>query len=75
MAPIVHGLEAKYYGKINFAYLDIDDPLNANFKRQFGFRYQPEFHLVDANGNVVKTWVGRVSAEDFEAEFIKLLGE
>lgn len=75
MAPVVHGLEAKYYGKINFAYLDIDDPANDGFKRQFGFRYQPEFHLVDGAGNVVKTWVGRVSADDFEAEFAKLLGE
>ena len=75
MAPVVHGLEAKYYGQIGFAYLDIDDSRNEAFKRQFGFRYQPEFYLIDGNGNVVKKWVGRVSAEDFEAEFAKLLAE
>ena len=26
MAPIVHGLEAKYYASVGFTYLDIDDP-------------------------------------------------
>jgi len=75
MAPVVHGLEAQYYGKIGFAYLDIDDSRNNDFKRQFGFRYQPEFYLIDGQGNVVKKWVGAVSAADFEAEFQKLLTE
>jgi hypothetical protein len=28
MAPIVHGLEAKYSDRILFTYLDIDDPAN-----------------------------------------------
>ncbi len=75
MAPIVHGLEAKYYTRINFVYLDIDDPRNDEFERQFGFRYQPEFYLLDGNGNIVKKWVGRVSVEEFETAFIEILGE
>lgn len=75
MAPVVHGLEAKYYGKIAFAYLDIDDPANADFKRQFGFRYQPEFYLLDGQGNIVKKWVGVVRVEDIESEFAKLIRE
>jgi hypothetical protein len=73
MAPMVHGLEAKYYGKIGFVYLDIDDPRNAEFRRYFGFRYQPEFYLVDGDGNVLKKWVGRVSAQEFETEFARWL--
>ena len=50
MAPIVHGLEARYYGKISFYYLDADDPATTEFQRQFGFRVQPEFYLLDGQG-------------------------
>ena len=75
MAPIVHGLEAKYHGKISFYYLDADDPATVDFQRQFGFRVQPEFYLLDGQGNVVKKWFGFVKAEDFEAEFAKMLGQ
>jgi thioredoxin-like negative regulator of GroEL len=73
MAPVVHGLEAKYYGQIKFSYLDVDDPLNDPFKDQFGFRYQPMFVLLDGAGNPVKTWFGAVPAADFEAEFANVI--
>ncbi len=75
MAPIVHGLEAKYYRQITFYFLDADDPATKVYQRQFGFRVQPEFYLLDGQGNVVKKWFGFVNAEDFEAEFAKLLGQ
>jgi thioredoxin-related protein len=71
MAPMVHGLEAKYYGKVKFAFLDADDPQTDQFQRDLGFYYQPEFYLLDANGNVLKKFVGYVSQEEFEAEFAK----
>ena len=73
MAPMVHGLEAKYYGKIKFAFLDADDPQTDEFQRALGFYYQPEFYLLDANGNVLKKFVGYVSQEEFEAEFAKYI--
>jgi thioredoxin-like negative regulator of GroEL len=69
MAPMVHGLEAQYAGKIRFVYLDIDDPANQATKREFGFNYQPEFYLLDGGGNVVQKWVGFVQQEQFEAVF------
>jgi len=72
MAPVVHGLEAKYFGKIGFAFLDIEDSRNADLMKEFDFRYQPMFVLVDGDGTLVKTWFGAVSAEDFEAEFAKV---
>ena len=72
MAPIVHGLEADYYGKIGFVYLDIDDPTNDNFKKQFGFTVRPEFFLVDVSGNILKNWIGPVTVEEFKLEFDKL---
>ncbi|NOY98661.1 MAG: hypothetical protein GXP40_05590 [Chloroflexi bacterium] len=70
MAPVVHGLEAKYYGRIDFVYLDIDDPRNDALKKQFGFQYQPMFVLVDGDGTALKTWLGYVPAEDFETAFV-----
>ena len=73
MAPIVHGLEAEYAGKINFVYLDIDNPQNDGFKEQLGFRYQPEFYLLDGSGNLVQKWVGFVSKEIFTATFDALV--
>ena len=75
MAPIVHGLEAKYFGKVNFAFLDADDAATKDFQRQFGFRVQPEFYLLDGEGNVIKQWFGRVDAEEFEAAFADAMAE
>jgi hypothetical protein len=73
MAPMVHGLEAQYAGKINFIYLDIDDPANQAVKREFGFNYQPEFYLLDGQGDVLQKWVGSVSQEQFEMVFAQYI--
>ena len=69
MAPMVHGLEAKYFGKIKFSFLDADDPQTLDFQKTLGFYYQPEVYLLDAEGKVLKKWVGYTSQEDFEAVF------
>ena len=71
MAPMVHGLEAKYFGKIKFTYLDADDPNTFDFQRTLGFYSQPEIYLLDGNGNLLKKWVGYTTAEQFEEEFAK----
>ena len=73
MAPMVHGLEAEYYGKVKFSYLDADDPNTDEFQRTLGFYYQPELYLLDANGNVLKKFIGFTSQEDLTAEFEKYL--
>jgi len=73
MAPMVHGLEAEYFGRINFVYLDADDPNTLDFQRTLGFFYQPEVYLLDGDGNVLKKWVGFISEEEFEQEFAKYL--
>ncbi len=65
MAPIVHGLEPEYYNSINFVYLDIDDPANADLLSFLGYRYQPHFFLIDGDGTVLQQWLGVVPAEDF----------
>ena len=70
MAPMVHGLEAKYFGKIKFTYLDASDSRTQGFQRALGFHYQPEFYLLDANGKLLKKWVGFVSEQEFESVFV-----
>jgi hypothetical protein len=75
MAPMVHGLEAMYFGRIDFHYLDADDPDTWEFKRRFGFYVQPEFYLVDGQGQVVKKWVGFVDEAGFRTELDRLLGQ
>jgi thioredoxin-like negative regulator of GroEL len=73
MAPMVHGLEAKYFGKIKLTYLDADDANTFDFQRALGFRYQPEIYLLDAEGNVLQKWVGFTSEEEFESAFAQYL--
>jgi len=73
MAPMVHGLEAEYFGQIKFAYLDADDPQTRGFQGALGFRYQPELYLLDADGNVLMKWVGFTTQEQLEAAFAEHL--
>ena len=68
---MVHGLEAKYFGKIKFSYLDADDPDTFDFQRTLGFYSQPEIYLLDGNGNLLQKWVGYTSEQDFETVFAK----
>ena len=70
---MVHGLEAKYFGKIKFIYLDADDPKTTDFQRALGFYYQPEIYLLDANGNLLQKWVGYTSEEEFETVFAQFV--
>ncbi|MCS7010788.1 MAG: thioredoxin family protein [Anaerolineales bacterium] len=73
MAPIVHGLEAEYYGKIQFVYLDAGDPKTKEFQQALGFRVQPAFYLLDGEGRILKQWIGIVSAEEFREAFDQAL--
>jgi hypothetical protein len=73
MAPMVHGLEAKYFGKIKFSFLDADDPRTDQFQKALGFYYQPELYLLDANGNVLKKWTGSTREADLETVFAQHL--
>ncbi len=70
---MVHGLEAKYYGRIRFSYLDADDPRTQGFQGALGFYYQPELYLLDASGNLLHKWVGYLTQQDLETEFAKYL--
>lgn len=73
MAPMVHGLEAEYFGRIQFTYLDADDPLTFNFQQTLGFYYQPEVYFLDPNGTVIMKWVGYTTEEEFESVFLQFV--
>ena len=70
----MHGLEVEYYDRVDFVYLDIDDPRTDPFKQQLGYRYQPHIFLMDGEGNVVQQWVGPVSESDLAAALDQLSG-
>ena len=71
MELVVHGLEEKYSEKIKFSYLDINNPNTYIYQDFFNVRYQPEFYLLDAEGNVLKKFIGYTSQETLEEEFAK----
>ncbi|RMF47993.1 MAG: thioredoxin [Anaerolineae bacterium] len=75
MAPIVHGLESEFSGQVNFAYLDIDDAATERFKKALGYRVQPHFFLLDADGNVLNQWVGAVDGETLRTAISEALGQ
>lgn len=63
LAPTIHALEVEFYPDIPFVYLDIDDSVNDEFKRELGYRVQPHIFLLDGEGNIIEQWVGSVSEE------------
>lgn len=73
MKPIVHGLEANYSDRMNFVYLDIDDPATASLKTTLGYIGQPHFFLIDGDGKIVQQWLGLVSEVELINAFDTIL--
>ena len=67
MKPIVHGLEAEYQERIQFTYLDMDDPATDAIKRELGFQWRPHFFLLDGSGEIIRQWVGMVEEQELRA--------
>jgi thiol-disulfide isomerase/thioredoxin len=73
MQPIVNGLEKEFGSDIEFVKINIDDPNSAAAKQEYGFRYQPFFVLVSADGEVLEEWPGYTDAALFEDAFATVL--
>ena len=73
MAPIVHGREAEYYDRIDFVYLNVDDPATNRFKEELNYFVQPDFFLLGRDATVLNRWTGPVPAEELEAAFTTTL--
>jgi thioredoxin-like negative regulator of GroEL len=58
MAPVVHGLEQQYAGRVDFLYLNVAEPRNDSAKRALGFQSTPHFFLLRADGSAVRALQG-----------------
>jgi thioredoxin-like negative regulator of GroEL len=75
MAPIVHGLEKQYRGRIDFLYLDVEDPRTAAAKARLGYQATPHFFTLTAEGRLVEKWQGVAEAGVVEGRLQQLVGE
>ena len=73
MRPIVHGLEAEYWGEVDFVYLDVDDPTNDTIKERYGYIAQPYFILIDADGAMAESWFGSRPEDEIKTSLENLL--
>jgi len=71
MAPVVHGLESKYRGRIEFLYLNTAEPRTA--KHALGFKSTPHIILVHPDGTKFREWTGIVPEADLAAGLDALL--
>jgi thiol-disulfide isomerase/thioredoxin len=69
MKPVVHQLEADYWGRIDFIYLDRENSANAELVQRFGVRGQPVLFLLDAQGQIIQQWYGRVDESELSSAF------
>lgn len=69
MAPLVHQLEAEWAGRIDFIYIDWEDPNSATIKETLDFQTPPEFFLIGPDGTVLDKWNHLVTREQFETSF------
>ncbi len=63
MAPVVHGLERQYRGRVDFLYLDVSDPRNAAAKDRLEFDATPHFFIFRADESPFETMQGVVSRD------------
>lgn len=73
MAPVVHGLERAYAGRVDFIYLNVADPKNGDAKRRFGFVSTPHFFFLRADGTPVDTMRGVIPADSVQHALDRLV--
>jgi thiol-disulfide isomerase/thioredoxin len=67
--PILKGLAKEWGDKVNFVFLNVDDPLNSeNLNKLSRFNVVPQLVLLDGDGKIVKGWVGSVPSETIQKE-------
>ena len=63
MRPSVRWLEENYHDRIDFHWLNFDDPGNAALIEQYRVTGVPTVVLLDADGNLVQKYVGYMDKE------------
>ena len=64
----MHGLEAEYWGEVDFVYLNREDPANKEIVQRYAVVYQPELIFVAPDGTELKHWFG-LNPDEVRAEF------
>ncbi len=64
MRPSVRWLEEAYHDRVDFHYLNFDDPGNAALIEQYHVSAVPTVVLLDANGELVQEYVGYMDKQD-----------
>lgn len=75
VAPTVHGLEDMYGQRVNFIYLDRDDPSTLSIQQALGYTYQPHFFLLAPDGSVLGQWRGYVDGQELQQALLAALGD
>ena len=74
MAPVVHGLEKQYEGRVDFLYLNTAEARNDSAKRALGFVATPHFFFVNAAGQVRDSMQGVVPSDSVRGALDRLIG-
>lgn len=75
MAPVVHGLEQQYSGRIDFLYLNVAEARNDSAKRALGFTSTPHFFLLRADGSTMHEMQGVVPADSLRLSLEALVAQ
>ena len=59
MAPKVSSLKEEYEKDINFVFLNVDNQKWDSYIRKFNVNGIPQVNLLDSNGNLVSTFIGK----------------
>jgi thioredoxin-related protein len=73
MAPVVHGLEKRFEGQVDFLYLNVAQARNDSAKRRFGFQSTPHFFLVDPTGKLRQSMQGVVPQDSLAGALRRLV--
>lgn len=73
MAPIVHGLEQQFSGRIDFLYLNVSQVDTRDAQTRYGFKATPHFIFLRADGTAVQDIQGVVPADSLLSALNRLL--
>ena len=74
MAPLVEDFTYNYGEKMNFVTVNIDEPQQQGLIREYGVTGVPQFTFLNAQGEVVRTLVGRVPESIMDEQLSLTLG-
>ena len=73
MAPVVHGLEKEYAGRVDFLYLNIADPETRSTRDRYGFKATPHFFFLKPDGVALHAIQGVTPADSVRRGLDQLL--